>query len=555
MTGTNSLSVCVNGSFTDLFGANPYYIGVAGGNIGLNGTESLVAIPAASAYTASHLGGRVKTNTYALGNSAVTNFRVAGANGNQQVVWTGAGSNVWVSDSTHSDAITAAQLYDAALVAPSGSFSIQYGISQVQLNASTPHIGQAANPPNSGSAYGYYLTYQGAFTNLNNAVEAVAKFPIKAAGTLSSLALNISTGTGTGTAQSRVNGANGNQSLSFSATGVAQDATHSDAVTAGQTADINSALTGSLNIQWSFMSFAGTTSAHDLGTTNNTSNNGYSGVSGAQYVAFGGNGGTVQTTAANAYQTVPYGLTASGLRINIGTNSANSGTLQSYIAGSAGNQSVTIASSATGLLSDATHTDVMTAGQTLAGYLNLASANTFYYPVIAITVNDSSYVGASPPVVPVDLAVPRQSYRLWGFEGHDLLVQNVPLRTPPFIINEMPRPIPPPRLDFLHQAIPPFTILPVFDIGAGSAEGSSNVVGYGSWSNSLALDYDTAWSIMIYGPIIEGCVYDPQTRFLKVIFTNTLGQYIVVPNQPYTVTNQIIQSADPEALVLGILSH
>ena len=395
MTGTNSLVFAWDAAYNDIYGGNPYYLSLGGGSIGATGQEARVAVPAAVSYTASNLGGRVTTNTYSGSNSAVQHMRVAGANGAQSVTWTGSGNNVCLSDATHTDTIAAGQYYNCTLVAPSGSPDIYFGMTQVQLNAASPNLSYASIPTGNGTSYGGYLPPMGVFQNLNAASEAAAAFPINAAGTLSNLAVNAYSGAGAGSATIRISGTNGHQTLSFSATGVTSDATHTDSVVAGQTVDISYTNGGSFVIQWTCLNFAGTYSAHDLGSTNNASNAGFSGSSGTSYIAFGGNMGGPLTTATSAAQKVPYALTVSALRIKVGSNSGNSGTLTSYINGFAGNQSVSIGSSATGTFTDATHTDTVVAGQTVCAALTLANGNTFTFPVVAATFDDGSVVPSS----------------------------------------------------------------------------------------------------------------------------------------------------------------
>jgi hypothetical protein len=78
--------------------------------------------------------------------------------------------------------------------------------------------------------------------------------------------------------------------------------------------------------------------------------------------------------------------------------------------------------------------------------------------------------------------------------------------------------------------------------------------------NVRPFNYPPSWSIQINGPIIEGCGYDPITKNLKVWFTNTLGQFIILENLPYQITNAIEYAGNPptpltqEAYVLALIA-
>lgn len=75
----------------------------------------------------------------------------------------------------------------------------------------------------------------------------------------------------------------------------------------------------------------------------------------------------------------------------------------------------------------------------------------------------------------------------------------------------------------------------------------------GAWSNNLPFNYPPSWSINIYGPIIEAVGYDPTTQNLKIIFSNSFGQFIIIGPFGISITNQIELSPNPEAYVLGLI--
>jgi hypothetical protein len=58
---------------------------------------------------------------------------------------------------------------------------------------------------------------------------------------------------------------------------------------------------------------------------------------------------------------------------------------------------------------------------------------------------------------------------------------------------------------------------------------------------------------MFYGDIIEGCAYDPLTQSLKVYFTNSFGQFVIIEGVPNGTTNAIQAAPDPQAYVLALM--
>jgi hypothetical protein len=89
---------------------------------------------------------------------------------------------------------------------------------------------------------------------------------------------------------------------------------------------------------------------------------------------------------------------------------------------------------------------------------------------------------------------------------------------------------------------------------AASFSGQGAFEARGAWANVLPFNYPPSWSIMIYGPTIEGVAFDPITRNMKVWFTGTLGQYIILENIPNGTTNAIDAAPDPEAYVLNLIA-
>lgn len=88
----------------------------------------------------------------------------------------------------------------------------------------------------------------------------------------------------------------------------------------------------------------------------------------------------------------------------------------------------------------------------------------------------------------------------------------------------------------------------------GTMTGAGAFKGRAAYSNLLPFNYPPSWSIMIYGATVEGAGYDPISRNLKVWFTNTFGQFIILQNMPYNVTTAIQYAPNPEAYVLRLIA-
>jgi len=85
-----------------------------------------------------------------------------------------------------------------------------------------------------------------------------------------------------------------------------------------------------------------------------------------------------------------------------------------------------------------------------------------------------------------------------------------------------------------------------------SGQGAFNA--RGAWSNNLPFNYPPSWSIMIYGSVIDGAAYDPTLKALKIWFTGSGGQFIILYGIPLGTTNAIDAAPDPQAYVLALIA-
>ena len=197
-------------------------------------TEADAQIPSVEAATLSNLQANVSYNPSTTTSTVRT--RVNAANGGQSVSISAAATGQF-EDTSHSDSIASGDLWN---------FSLSGASSNVSLSASVKYLGAVANQvalPTGGanmgnvspeyySAFGYMDPDQ---AGVSDNLDYASAVPVPCTVSLTTVKVSNNSETGTQTYGSRVNGANGNQSVSVSsgATGTFQDTTHSDILNAG----------------------------------------------------------------------------------------------------------------------------------------------------------------------------------------------------------------------------------------------------------------------------------------------------------------------------------
>lgn len=204
------------------------------------------------------------------GNSAAIHLRLNGASGN---LTTAAGSTGWVYDTTHSDAVASGDKVNYYL---DGSPSITGRTTHIYTRFTSADdkyeivAGEAYSSvigPGTG-----YLPIMGVLSF--NATEADAQAKAPDSWRLSRLRAHITANglnTGTTTVRTRINGANGAQSLSFAAgaTGYFEDSTNTDLVSAGDLVDLSAVSTASTGVAggtFALLAQSGHTDATGTGT-------------------------------------------------------------------------------------------------------------------------------------------------------------------------------------------------------------------------------------------------------------------------------------------------
>lgn len=324
--------------------------------------EAAAAVTMRKAATVSKLAIQISSNTRAT--ACTLKSRRNGADGNLTIT-IGAGLTGHFEDATHSDAIADGDTYCFQIDTSTGggSLSIKYILAQIVSASGNAHnyLGSGDTPYSSSSTTQLFYAYTGDMTGVSSDADNTSRPPITAAGTLSRLQVYVSAnGRGTATViTSRVNGADGNQTISVSAgaTGMFEDATHSDAVAEGDRCGYTIAPgsgTGTITIRRVSMLFVGTADETPYMSTEQQS-----AVSGTRY----GNAAQTDTstTEADAQVTIPFAATLRRVtgRQNFGSGG---GTLRSRVNGANGNGLASTGSSGAATLADTSNTDTLAAG-------------------------------------------------------------------------------------------------------------------------------------------------------------------------------------------------
>lgn len=380
MSGTNQLLICANNQN----GIANGIFAVVGGGRWDTGTVSNQQITSKVATTFSklsvHFTGGISNGT--------THFQIGGASGNQVCV----GSSGYVTDGTHTDSVSSSNLVSLGFTT---GFATAL-LCTVQMNSSSPYAlqGSGASPAGTGVAFSTSAQYStimgGGGTNAASA-DLNSQQATEIAGTASYLGVDITTATsGTGTVSFNKNGTAGNQAISVTAstTGVFVDTTHSDACLKGDLLALQFSSTNASGAMysWSFSYTASSSSGMDA--TSSTS--GSTGVTTSSFIPFGGYLTNAITEAA-AQSYVPYGLTASKLRITWGSGTVTSGTLVFRNGGVTGNQTISWSGSPT-LVVDSTHSDTVSATNLVNGSVTVVSGANL--SSVGVTFDDGS-VGAN----------------------------------------------------------------------------------------------------------------------------------------------------------------
>jgi hypothetical protein len=320
---------------------------------------------------------RIATNT--LSTAATTfRFRKNGANGNSTVSFA-AGVTGIVTDVANTDSIVSGDTYNASTVTDAGGTGV----------CNPSYVG--ATVESEGSHLNFFGQYNEVY-NLTTAstteyipvsgvmvagvtTENNVKAQIDYACTWHGLTVNVAAnGRGTATTfRSRVNNANGNQTVSFGAgvTGQAQDASNLDTLAAGD--DVNLSVTTGTGTGTITPAYTATHSMHSAAESNFYSSRA-SGIARAasatrHFIRLIGSvaaGGVLETTETKAQVQINIAGTFSKAKIYLSANTYSATATYNFRKnGSNGNQTISITAGATGLLEDTTNSDTVVASDSV----------------------------------------------------------------------------------------------------------------------------------------------------------------------------------------------
>lgn len=196
--------------------------------------------------------------------------------------------------------------------------------------------------------------------------EANTQLRARSAYTLRNLAANASAISGTCTLRTRVNGGNGSQSVSITATGLIEDTTNTDSIASGDLMNFQTVMSNShgnactLSYEAILIDDAGVGSAilATQGGSNSIAQNFFFAV---------GAGALASGTESDVQVVFRASTTLSNFRVYVSTNTLNATkTIRTRKNGANGGQSVSYTASQTGEQEDTTGSDSMVAGDLLA---------------------------------------------------------------------------------------------------------------------------------------------------------------------------------------------
>jgi hypothetical protein len=338
----------------------------------------------------------------------------------------GAGVTGEIHDTTHSDSLTAGDGI-CWYVAPTLELLKHWDIGR--LSAAMEWAGSVAEQPcsswdsnatntiNFGVAsvtrYSPFRGCGGGGTNSYSSLESDVNEYHVVEGALSNLQIYITTNgnSNDATQTSRVNGADGNQTYTITATvtGLFEDATHSDAITAGDYTSVKTVTgAGTVNAESATQTFRAifTSDAKDWGYYSRTFNESqFTGLSLAtSYYSPPTDSAVYMSSSSTAYAHVSaWSMSASRLRLHqVVANSSSYGTCWFQVNGSDGNQTVAATAGTTGFYSDSTHSDYIAVDDTFQMRSQLSVATSQHYR-LGVSFEESSTTGGDITQVAVEV--------------------------------------------------------------------------------------------------------------------------------------------------------
>ena len=331
-------------------------------------TEARVQALARDSYTWDKLWVRVSANATTA--ASTIRSRINGADGNQ-VVSIGAGLTGAFEDAVNSDALTTGNLFNTSLVAGAGgTLTVSVVAYRLSTASNTTPILVAERRTGIGASATNYVNLMGFHKALGVTTEANAQYTFRAASTLSNMWVYASTNTkeDATTFRTRINGANGAQSVSITAltTGGFEDAVNPDSVVAGDEVCYQIVTgAGAGSIETSLTSIKSNSVGRQVAVAR-ASNDTSLAFGVTRYLTPEGDSQEFATTELDTQTDARMSFTAKNMLVHIASNSvdgATTFTLRKNTAASA--LTVPVAASTTGFFEDTTNTVDFVAGDLL----------------------------------------------------------------------------------------------------------------------------------------------------------------------------------------------
>jgi hypothetical protein len=336
-----------------------------GGGLAIGTTEAQLHVTMREAGTLSKLFVRIIANS--VNGSSTLRTRKNSANGGMTAT-IGANATGIFEDTTNSDTIAAGDEVNYQSVPGAATGTYTFTVIGVNYAATTDTVSRlicSVSTTYATASTSWFLIPHG--EQGLNTTDASAKHRFRKAGTLRSLFVNIVSNARTTNTliRSRKNGADGNQLITIGSgvTGLIEDTTNTDTIAVAD--DVNYSLTTGtgtqnlvvMSIASSFVSTAG------LGFNTGGRSTGMSlAISSTFFFVIQGRLNAGNTTEAQVQRTLRTGGTFSEMTFLVTANTITANTIATFRKNTAnGNQTFTIGSSATGVFSDSTNTDVCAA--------------------------------------------------------------------------------------------------------------------------------------------------------------------------------------------------
>jgi hypothetical protein len=344
--------------------------------------------------------------TDATGTGRVLRWRTNGANGSQAASATDSTAGVW-EDGSNTDTPSAGDEVNYQLT-ETGSNPTLYWARSV-FTAASGHVSyfqsNEGNAQDPSTPRFYFLN--GRAVAISNELNVGMAF--RSACTLRNLFVRLSANGNSGntTFTTRINGSDGNLSVTFStgATGILEDTANSDSVAVDDEVNYGVSSTGSGNVTPNPMGvMADWSAAQDDGFAMcGTAGAGLARTASATVhylTCIGANSSAGVTNESQTQVTPSFNVTLSDLTIYVGTNNYTAdATLTLRNNGADGNQIVTIGAGATGFFTDNVNTDNVLAANPFNCSIVGGSANSMTFWSLSVTMINTAAASAIPSIM------------------------------------------------------------------------------------------------------------------------------------------------------------